>query len=491
MPASPRATFGLAAILLASACAPALPGVGEAPTPATRWTPPAGRVGGGTGTGASTTMKPEPAALLPPTDTLLTAEGLIALALERSPETRTTWATARAAAANLGAARADILPDITANIGVNRLKTSATGGRVSVQQTTYGPSLSLTWLLFDFGGRSGSIDGARDALFAADWTHNAMLADVVRRTAQGYFAYVGARGLLEAQRLTLQQAEVNLAAAEDRRRVGVATISDVLQARTAVGEARLAMQDAEGAEASTHGALATLVGLPPTAAFDVDTTAASEPIADLSDAVDSLITSALAERPDLAAARAEVDVRRDQARVARSRMLPSFNATGSGSRTYVGSAPGGKDSYNVGLGIAVPIFNGFGWQYAAKAANLLVEAEAARVRSLEQQVSLQVYLTYQELRTARTRVATADDLFASASEAADASRARYREGVGSLLELLNAEQALANARAQRVQARVEWHTSLVQLAHDAGLLEPNGSTRLHLAPARPPAPGPN
>jgi outer membrane protein TolC len=402
-----------------------------------------------------------------------------------------TWANARAAAANLGVARADLFPDISGNFGVNRLQTAATGGRVSVQQTTYGPSLSLTWLLFDFGGRSGAIDAARDALFVADWTHNATLADVVRRTAQGYYAYVGARGLLEAQRLTLQQAEVNLAAAEDRRRVGVATISDVLQARTAVGQARLAMQDAEGAEASTHGALATLVGLPPTAGFNVDTTAASAPITDLSDAVDSLIKQALVERPDLEAARAEVDARRDQARSIRARMLPSFNATGSGSRTYVNGTVGGKDSYNVGLGVSVPIFNGFGWQYAAKAANLLVEAEEARVKSLEQQVSLQVFLTYQELRTARTRVATADDLFASASEAADASRARYREGVGSLLELLSAEQALAGARAQRVQARVEWHTSLVQLAHDAGLLEPNGTTRLHSAPIRPPAPGSN
>jgi outer membrane protein len=482
MPARPYPALCFGALLVLAACAPALPGVGgSAPTPSTRWTPPADRLP----TGASETTP------LPASDKPLTAEELVTLALERSPESRVTWANARAAAANLGVAKADIFPDLTANLNTNRLKTSATGGRVSVEQTTYGPSLSLTWLLFDFGGRAGAIGAARDALFAADWTHNAMLADIVRRTAQGYYAYVGARSLLEAQRLTLQQAEVNLAAAEDRRRVGVATISDVLQARTAVGQARLAMQDAEGAEASTHGALATLVGLPPTTAFGVDTTAASAPITDLSDAVDSLIVQALAERPDLAAARAQVDARRDQARVVRSRMLPSFNATGSGSRTYVSGVSGGKDSYNFGVGVSVPIFNGFGWQYAAQAANLLVEAEAARVRSLEQQVSLQVFLTYQQLRTARTRVATADDLFASASEAADASRARYREGVGSLLELLNAEQALANARAQRVQARVEWHTSLVQLAHDAGLLEPNGGTRLHVAPSRLPAPGSN
>ncbi len=412
------------------------------------------------------------------------------LALERSPETRTTWASARAAAANLGSARSGYFPDLTGNFNGNKLQTSATAGRVSVDQQTYGPSLSMSWLLFDFGGRSGTISAARDALFVADWTHNAKLADVALRTAQGYYAYVGARGLLAAQRLTLQQAEANLAAAEDRRRVGVATIADVLQARTAVGQARLAEQDAEGAEASAHGTLATLIGLAPTAEFGVDTTAASAPIADLADTIDSLIALALVERPDLAAARAQLNQRRDQARGLRSAMRPSLNATGSTSRTFITGVSGGKDSYNIGLGISIPIFNGFAWQYGAEAAGMLADAEAARVRSLEQQVSLQVFLTYQQLRTARQRVATADDLFASASEAADASRARYREGVGSLLELLNAEQALASARAQRVQARVEWHTSLVQLAHDAGLLEPNGATRLQVTPIPPPAPGP-
>lgn len=473
----------LGAVLLLAACAPALPGVGgSAPTPSTRWTPPA----------RAANANPPPVGLPPELqagDRVLTAEQLVSLALERSPDTRTTWANARAAAAVFGEARAAFFPDLTGSVADNRLKTAATAGRVSVEQTTYGPSLSLTWLLLDFGGRSGSIGAARDALFAADWTHNAMLADVVRRTAQGYYAYVGARGLLEAQRLTLQQAEVNLAAAEDRRAVGVATISDVLQARTAVGQARLAEQGAEGAEASAHGALATLVGLPPTTAFNVDTTAASAPITDLADAVDSLIARALVERPDLAAERAVVDQRRDQARSVRAQMLPALTATGTAGRSWISNTVGGQNSYNVGLGISIPIFNGFGWQYAAQAANLLLEAETSRARSLEQQVALQVFLTYQELRTARQSVATADDLFASASEAADASRARYREGVGSLLELLSAEQALASARAQRVQARVAWHTSLVQLAHDAGLLEPNGGTRLHLTPTPPTTPG--
>jgi outer membrane protein TolC len=54
--------------------------------------------------------------------------------------------------------------------------------------------------------------------------------------------------------------------------------------------------------------------------------------------------------------------------------------------------------------------------------------------------------------------------------------------VGSLLELLNAENALAAARAQRIQARLGWQAAAVQLARDAGILDLQGGSRLRLAP---------
>jgi outer membrane protein TolC len=198
--------------------------------------------------------------------------------------------------------------------------------------------------------------------------------------------------------------------------------------------------------------------------------------------VDSLMARGLLDRPDLAAERAQVSQRRAEAREARSQFLPTVTATGTTGTVWVSSRPGTFPSYNLGLAIGIPIFNGLGWQYAAEAAALTADAEAERLRTMEQQVALQVYQTYQQLRTAAQSVTTSDELFTSASASVDAARARYREGVGSLLELLTAENSLASARAQRIQSRVQWHTSLVQLAHDAGLLEPDGATQLHLAP---------
>jgi outer membrane protein TolC len=414
--------------------------------------------------------------------TALTLEDIVALALSGSPDAQATWAGARARAAAYGAARGSWFPEINGEASVTRVRTAATQGRSAVQQTIYEPSVLLTWLLFDIGGRSGEMSAARDALIAANWTHNATLQNVVARAAGAFFDYSASKALLAAQALTLQEAEVNLAAAEERRRVGVATIADVLQARTAVAQARLDLQAVEGNLLTTRGALAASTGFPATLDYDIDTAAVARPIAVLAEQVDTLVAAALASRPDLAAAWADYGEARAQARVARSQRLPSLVASGTAGVSYQAGREGGRGAYNLTLGLRIPVFNGFAWEYNQQRADAEAEAALARARGLEQQVVFQVFSAYHALRTATVRVGTAEELLTSATESAAAARGRYQGGVGSLLELLNAENALAAARAQRIQARLGWQAAAVQLARDAGILDLQGGSRLRLAP---------
>ena len=139
------------------------------------------------------------------------------------------------------------------------------------------PSVSLSYLVFDFGGRGGRIEGARQQLLAAGFTHNAAIQDVVLQIQVAYFQYLANRGLLGAQRTTLAEAQANLEAAEERRRVGLATIADVLQARTAASQAQLDLQTTEGNMQTTRGALALALGLPANLPYDVDSTIAARP----------------------------------------------------------------------------------------------------------------------------------------------------------------------------------------------------------------------
>ena len=474
----------LAALMLAvGACAPASPGVGGAkptsPSPEQVWTPPPPDED-------RTPAVPPPLVL--PADVMarrdsLTLADLVDLSLRNSPDTRLAWENARARAAAYGSSRGLAYPQIDGQMGITGLQNPATQGRQSVQQVLYIPSVSFNWLLLDLGGRAGAIGAAREALLAADWTHNAVISDVVLRTARAYYEYIGYRALLAAQRTTLEEQKVNLAAAEDRRRVGVATIADVLQARTAVSQALLTVQTTEGLVRTARGALATAVGFPATTDLDAEALIGRHgDIAEVADSVDTLVKHALENRPDLAAAQATYAAALQRTRLVKSARLPSISASGSAGRNIILSTGGGGGNfYSLGFSLAVPLFNGFSWEYNTREAEALAEVESARTASLAQQVTYQVFAAYEAQRTATQRVRTSAELLASATESAEAALARYKEGVGGLIDLLAAENALADARAQQIQAHLQWYSALVQLAHDAALLDPDGGSRIQLS----------
>ncbi len=448
-----------------------------APSPNAVWTPPPAqeRI-------ADPAVRPPVPPDLEQRISQLTLAEVVDIGLRNNPATRLSWANARAAAAAYGSERGSYLPTIDGEVTGTRLKTVASQGRSAVSQSVLSPGLNISYLLLDFGGRSGNVGAARNDLIAANFAHNATIQAVVLQIQRAHFEYIATRALLEAQRTTAREAKTNLAAAEERHRVGVATIADVLQARTAASQAELAVETTSGNLQTSRGALALALGFPANIPYDIDTTAGQRPVALLADSVDVLITRAVEARPDLAAAQAEFLAFRSQISVARANRLPSLTLNGTGGRTYTSSLPRGGNNYSVSLGVRIPLSAGFSRIYDQRLAVALSEAAGARADALGQQVVFEVFSSYYALQTAARRVRTTNDLIASAEQSNEVALARYRAGVGSVLDLLSAQSALADARAQQILARLEWNTSLAQLARDAGVLDVRGGSSLRLEP---------
>jgi outer membrane protein len=476
-----RAAVVSALLLVGCAGTPSVSGVrGASPRPEVPWTPPDGvlpRVAPAD-TSARAAVPPDVADRI----RRLTLAEIVDLGLRSNPATRLAWANAHTAASVYGAERGAWLPSVDADVSAARLKTAASQGRSAVEQSIFTPSVTLNYLLLDFGGRSGRVSGARNRLLSASFRHNAAIQDVVLQIQVAYFQYLGNRALLQAQRTTMEESRTNLVAAEERRRVGLATVADVLQARTAASQAQLDLQTIEGNVQTTRGALALALGLPANLPYDVDSSAAIAPVAPLADSVNAIIATALQGRPDLAASRAEVEAALAGVTEARGALLPSLGFSATGGRTYATTIPDGANSYSLSLGLTIPIFNGFSRQHDLRAAEFEAEAARARTELLRQEVVFQVFSAYYTLQTATRRVRTAEDLLASASQSNEVALARYKAGVGSVLDLLAAQSALASARAQQVEARLAWSVSLAQLAHDAGVLDPGVESPLRLTP---------
>ncbi len=262
---------------------------------------------------------------LPPSVTLAEA---IDLALRNSPDTRAAWYDAQAAAARYGSERGAWWPTIDGEASASRAD-DATGDWA----TTYGAGVRLSYLLLDFGGRAGDVEASRQAALAANWTHNAAIHDQVLAVEVAFFAHAGAAAILEANRTSLADAESSLAAAEARHDLGLATIADVLQARTALSQVRLEVQTTEGQVRTTRGALALTMGYPAHTPLAIVVGNAEVPAGTTAQTVDGLIERAVAERPELQAARARARELAAEARAARADLYPSLSLGAFAGRT--------------------------------------------------------------------------------------------------------------------------------------------------------------
>jgi outer membrane protein len=468
----------------AAGCAHNPPGAygapGASPAPERPWNPPERAIEKQREAARAAAEAEENAPVIPPGLAAnlqnLTLPDIVDIALRNSTWTREAWARSLAAAAAYGSRRGSYLPDIGAAAAVNWQKNAAAGGKLAEGERTYSVSGTIGWLLFDFGGREASLEETREAMFAAGWTHNSAIQSVILQVEQAYCGYFAAKALLAAQQATVDEAEANMSAAEDRHSAGVATIADVLQARTALSRATLDLETLQGRIMTTRGVLATAMGFSANTSFDVELPVGAPPVERTARSVDVYLDTALEKRPDLAAARAQALEARAHIRSVAAQGYPSISASGSAGHLYLENDAAGSESYNMTIGLDLPLFTGFSHRYDVRQAKALADAASAYARSVKDLVTLQVWTSYYDLQTAGQKVETSDDLLTSATQNQEVAMGRYKAGVGSILDLLTAQSGLESARAQQIQARADWWLAVAQLAFDTGTLEASGLT---------------
>ena len=414
-----------------------------------------------------------PEDLLAP-DATFTLADVVEIALRNNPLTRASYFRALAARAQVGIDRAPYYPTIELDVNAARIQQSALGGQFNYQLTSYGPDVTLNYLLFNVGGRAADAESSRLGLLAADWTHTAVIQNVILGVQQTYVEYLNSRAQLDAARANLKTAQTAHDSAVVRRNAGVATIADELQAQTAMSQAQLAVDRLSGQVLALRGALATAMGLPANTPYDVGDLPGDLPLDEVSKTVEDLIAEARDLRPDLAAARLEAEKADVHIKSVRADGLPSLFAAADANRTYYDPSTYSSygDSWALRVGLRIPIFMGFETKYNVQKAKDEAAVAVADAETLEQQVILQVWTSYYGLQTANQLVKTSRDLLASAEQSERVALGRYQEGVGTIIDVLTAQSALADARAEEILARSSWFFALAQLAHDTGVASP-------------------
>ncbi len=397
---------------------------------------------------------------------------IIEVALRNNPKTRATWHAAKASAADWFSKKGEYYPKIDAGAGISRAENlnAYTKTKMGPSASSFDTALELSWLVFDFGGRDFAAKEKYQALIAADFTHNAEIQKAVSIVLQTYFQYAGEKALVQASQASIREAEVTLESARQRHENGVATIADVLQAKTALSQARLTLVEFQGRVDTIRGVLATAMGLPANTPYDIDDLPINPPIRRFMDQVETCIQQAQVNRPDLAAQRSRVEQAMAHIRTVRSALYPSLVLDSRLNSSIDRGASDWESRDTTALMVNIPLFKGNSRHYDVVKAQHDAENQKNQMNSLEQNIALQVWSSYFNLKTSEQRLNTSGDLLTSATQSHDVALGRYKEGVGGFLDLLAAQSALENARAKRIEALADWYISYARLAEDTGML---------------------
>lgn len=399
-------------------------------------------------------------------------------ALRNRAESRAAWLGIQAEAARLDAANADNWPTLTGQLGFTRSQSLSSSGASVPVLHRYGPSLSLSYVLYDFGARAAGIEAQRYQLVATLLNNNRTLQDIAAEVEAAWFSLQSARALLQAQGQQETSIQASVDAVTMRLKGGLASRADQLRARAALAEAQIARQAAERDLAKAEASLKQSTGIPQTQTLSLDWESIPPATLDAATLLADLLAEAERQRPDLLSLRAAAARAKREAERARAERWPSISLTANAGRTYfLEDDRKPSSTNNIGINLTMPLFDGGRLNAEARAAERDAERLQAEAKVQRDAIALEVSQTYQDVRyaqEARTGIAVQYD---SAAESEHAAEARYQAGVGSLLEWLTAQADLARARQAQAQADSDWMAAFSRLNHALGRLSASPTER--------------
>ena len=402
---------------------------------------------------------------------------LIDLAEAHNPATRAAWERARSQAAALGITRSELYPTLAvAAISQTESVRAFFGNRFNGQTIqSFQLALDLNYTVFDFGARSGRIDAARARLLSANFAFNDTHRSVIDQVEQAYYRLLNSIGQENSAQASLVNANAVEQAAQERLTNGLATLPDVLEARSATAQAEYDLQSALGAEEIARGDLATAVGTSASVAIRVQPLDQLPTPDSISETVEETINRAFAQRPDLMQQAAEIRTANARLKEARAAYYPTLDVNVS---PAIPSLYGIQRPFDwshtadltgsVSFNLKWTVFDGGARKNRAAQAQADIHAAEAQTSLKKNQIADEVWTAYSNLNTAFRQHKAAIALLEAASQSYYAALESYKYGLRNLLDVTAAQRSLAQARSADVFARTQVLTGLADMAFATG-----------------------
>ncbi|MDO8064778.1 TolC family protein [Janthinobacterium sp. SUN206] len=407
----------------------------------------------------------------------LTLPAAVDLALCRNAQVHGAWAGIRLQAAGVGEARAAYLPTLNGSLSRVHDRTAYPGARTASSSLDSNTgSLSLSWRLFDFGGRAAGQRSAQALLDAALANRDAVLQKTLAATVSAYFDAQTARASVQMRQAYEALARETVQATQRRAQRGLGSHSDTLQATSALAKAALGASRADGDERKARAVLVYTLGLPAGTAVLVDDDgdgAGAGLNGGLRDDLSAWLAQARERHPAIVAAQAQLAAARERVDVARSEGRPSIDLTANlyqNGRPNQGLSPASTRETLVGISLNIPLFDGFARHYKVRGAQAQAEQREAEAQEIQQQTLMDLVRTHAEASTALANLTAAQTWLDAAQDALASVQRKFGLGAADILEMLNTQSALLEAQQERIRCQAEWRSARLRLLASAGML---------------------
>lgn len=395
------------------------------------------------------------------------------IGLKNNPQTKMTWAEARAAAAAYAKSQGSALPTLNGQVTYTRFREFVTFNNTTEAffQSQWGPQVSLSYVIFDFGQRRATSESARQALYFSDWTHNRNVQTVINTITNDYYSYLYQVELLESLAADVENAETVLEDAEISLSTGVKSISDSLLAKTQLLQKQTQYAAQQQNVKTSYAQLLTSMGVPANTMVKVEELPKVLPKEEMHQNLEELLTESLQKRSDLLAAEAKVRSKIESIRAAKRQFLPTLKYDFNVGRTNFNG--GINDGYNFEgtLSFTFPVFSAFTLDNSLRQAEAEKQEAEAQLLQTQLQVIESITTAHHNVKVSGETLQFAESYLQAATEQLKVALSQYKAGTNTILDVVSAQTSLADARAQKAQALQQWFSSLANLTYAIGDIE--------------------
>lgn len=414
-------------------------------------------------------MRANPAATSAQTQTAtpLTLQEAEAIGLKNNPQITIGKLRALVAWQYVREARSALLPTASLNLtGVttenNSRITAGFLNNPSVFQRAAGGA-TLSQLLTDFGRTGNLVSSSELQAKAEDQNAAATRADIVLAIDQSFYSTLETKALVQVAQSTVDTRQALVDRVQALTSAKLKSDLDLSFAQVDLARAKLLLLEAENNYQASLAGLSAILGYPDERNFEV--TEEAHPIGPPAPDVQPLILQALQQRPEIAALQFEVQSATKNASAEHDLWRPTISALGVAGVTPVRDDRILTSWYGaVGVNVNIPVFNGFLFNARAKVADLQTEVNRQKLTDMRNNVARDVRVAWQDTNRAYQRLSVTQQMLEEANLAMSLGQQRYNLGLGSIVELSQAELGKTEADIADTDARYQYHLTQIVLA---------------------------